>query len=62
MNGRLEHNSDCTTAGLYEVMRYWDGNDWNQDDPAHYLDALLAEMETLIGVDVKTPSERKELK
>jgi dihydrofolate reductase len=20
--------------GLYEVMRYWDGDDWNQDDPA----------------------------
>lgn len=19
--------------GLYEVMRYWDGDDWNQDDP-----------------------------
>lgn len=20
--------------GLYEVMRYWDGDDWDQDDPA----------------------------
>jgi dihydrofolate reductase len=20
--------------GLYELMRYWDGNDWNRDDPA----------------------------
>ncbi|MFP4003714.1 MAG: dihydrofolate reductase family protein [Alphaproteobacteria bacterium] len=20
--------------GLYEVMRYWDGDNWNQDDPA----------------------------
>ena len=20
--------------GLYEVMRYWDGENWDQDDPA----------------------------
>lgn len=21
-------------SGLYEIMRYWDGDDWNQSDPA----------------------------
>lgn len=24
--------------GLYEVMRYWDGDDWDQDDPARTTD------------------------
>ncbi len=29
-------NAACSIygRGLYEVMRYWDGDDWDQDDPA----------------------------
>ena len=41
----IQHTRTCEGSiygrGLYEVMRYWDGNDWRQDDPARG-DALRA--------------------